>query len=33
MEWKKMKKLLEDFNVTPEFIIHGELNNVKYEKI
>jgi hypothetical protein len=25
MEWKKMRQIMEDHDVTPEFIIHGEL--------
>lgn len=28
MKWKKMKRLLDDFVVTPEFIIHSELNSI-----
>lgn len=34
MEWKKMKQLLSDFDfISPEFIVHGELNGkLKYEK-
>ena len=29
MEWKKMKQMLDHFEVTPETIIHAELNDLK----
>jgi len=33
MEWKKMKRLMDDFETTPEFIIHTELNEIYKEKV
>ena len=32
MEWKKMKQLLDDFDLKPEFVIHMELNILYKEK-
>lgn len=31
MKWEKMKQILENFNVSPETIIHAELNDIKYK--
>ena len=32
MEWKKMKRIVDDFKVTHEFLIHSELEEkFKYE--
>ena len=34
MKWKKMKRILDDFNITPEFLIHAELDEeAEYYKI
>jgi len=31
MNWEKMTQLLEHFKVSPETIIHAELNDIKYK--
>jgi hypothetical protein len=32
MEWEKMKRLIDDFNLKPEIIIHAELNDLYKQK-
>ena len=32
MDWKKMKLLIDHFNVLPEFVVHAELKLKYYSK-